>query len=305
MFYDSTFDGIYPDPSAGIDMSVNFRGARETTFVDSDSIMLRRPGRGYGAWIFYDYPRLMRGLQPAEPSRAVAFTGPVEFTRHDTDLEGLYDALVAQVEVTVKQRGVYSVSAGLYSHGKLIASRPSWHAVHDTRAGVPPDPGRSTVTLRFSGEAIFRSGLSGPYQIRAQLSVPGAKPLEVETPAYPCESFGEVDAAIHSVSHGWADPGRGGRYRPLLVSVDVDSREAESFIVQLSVQEDGQTLAASGVRCSPHPCPGPVAITVPGEAFEKSGADGPYLLSVELFSAASLESLDAWQKTIAGVAPSP
>jgi pimeloyl-ACP methyl ester carboxylesterase len=74
----------------------------------------------------------------------------------DSDEDGFHDTLALDVGVTATEVGTYTVSADLVAEGQTIA-----HATHYVVLAA----GTQTVTLRFDGWDIRRSGVDGPYTV--------------------------------------------------------------------------------------------------------------------------------------------
>lgn len=125
------------------------------------------------------------------------FLPEAEFRRVDADGDGRFEALEVDVPVEVKREGAYVVFGHLTKAGQLVAHRPAYESASPTQADVPAGTGRITVTLRYSGEQVRRSGLDGPYELRlmanGETSAAGG-PRTYASPPFRHAQFGEPRA---------------------------------------------------------------------------------------------------------------
>lgn len=85
-----------------------------------------------------------------------AFTGTLSDAGEDTDGDGLFNHLVVNAEIDAGVAGSYRLFGELTD---LQGNR------HQAATVVSLPAGRSTVALRFNGEAIFDRGVDGPYTV--------------------------------------------------------------------------------------------------------------------------------------------
>lgn len=87
-----------------------------------------------------------------------SFTGTFSDAGEDSDGDGLFNHLAVNAEVDAGVAGNYRLYGELSDqHGNL----------HKAVQVVALPSGRSTIRLRFGGEAIFDSGIDGPYTVTA------------------------------------------------------------------------------------------------------------------------------------------
>src|SRR5436309_1672459 len=79
----------------------------------------------------------------------------------DTDSDGLFNALVVQVNMSIAQAGDYLISAYLHDASYRLSTGNS------TQARL--DPGPNSVTVALDGWRINVSGVDGPYSVELSL----------------------------------------------------------------------------------------------------------------------------------------
>ncbi len=103
----------------------------------------------------------------------VVIVGPTQDEVVDADADGSYEWLRVGVEVSVREAGRYEVSARL--------TDPDWRTVAVAQEVVELPTGRSVVSLKFPGVAIWRAGTSGPYAVRDVYVARVSEPREYAT----------------------------------------------------------------------------------------------------------------------------
>ena len=137
----------------------------------------------------------------AQMSTDIHITDTVLFNTVDTNGDGIYDALIADVNVEVLTEGFYTVSGVLKKDGETVSNQPAYEHQQSTQVIIGDQLGMHTATLRFSGEEIFRSKENGPYELMVStLSNETVEKKTVATPAYDYTDFGERE---HSFWERW------------------------------------------------------------------------------------------------------
>jgi hypothetical protein len=137
----------------------------------------------------------------------------------DSDGDTLYDALVIEVDIDVNTPGDYLIEGGLYD------SSPK--AIQMGSRTVPLLAGRQTVELSFSGLAINRNRVDGPFYLKYLSLSRGGRVDFVKdaymTNYYGFASFERADARLSGVysDHG-EDSDSNGLYDYLRVDVELD-----------------------------------------------------------------------------------
>jgi len=110
----------------------------------------------------------------------------------DSDNDGKYEALSAELKVRITKKGFYSITGRLEKNGKTIANQPWFECSIPTEQIVGDAPGLHTVELAFSGEQILRSGESGPYELEVvAIDQPSFAVRRFTTPVFERNTFGE------------------------------------------------------------------------------------------------------------------
>lgn len=106
----------------------------------------------------YDHGQWEVRVEPAE------FTGRFADRGEDVDGDGLFDVLAVDAEVDVREANTFDFSGQLMSEDGAV-----WIAYAYEQAYL--EVGVHTLTLRFSGPEIRRSGIDGPYRVDMNLVV--------------------------------------------------------------------------------------------------------------------------------------
>ncbi len=145
-------DGSEPDQAAGDGVySANFEstGLPGTYLVDVDA---------QGEFQALAYKRNTTTVFSVSPHKA-SITGVISDQAVDSDGNGLYEALEISVGIEVTEPGKFALSAVLEgSEGQHIDLANSV----ETKSTI----GSANMVLRFSGEALRKSGLDGPYNVK-------------------------------------------------------------------------------------------------------------------------------------------
>lgn len=134
----------------------------------------------------------------AQASTELRITDSYSFAPVDDDGNGIFDALVAKIDVEVLTPGFYTVTGMLMKNGKTISDQPAFEHAQPTQVFIGDELGIHTATLVFSGEQIFRSGKNGPYELEVVAIGSDFDAKIVTTPAYDHTLFGERSARTES-----------------------------------------------------------------------------------------------------------
>ncbi|MEM4265399.1 MAG: Ig-like domain-containing protein [Thermoplasmata archaeon] len=201
----------------------------------------------------------------------------------DADGNGKYDMLVVEVNVSIATDGWYCVVAELYdSSFELIDTDYNFSYL-----GI----GSHAVTLRFSGLAIYRNGVGGPFDVSLALYDENFDMLDYDvhtTAAYSYTQF-DSDGALFSPPHFdyGLDTNASGLYESLVMGVGVyvstpGSYRIEGYLLDYGLAfvdyfENHTTLTA-GYHT--------VFLQFSGPAIYAHGIDGQFLVVLNLSDAA-------------------
>ncbi len=301
-YYDATFNGRYSNSTAfitaNLNGSVNFDTDGVYYETDEGWKIYDLGGSSYDSWGNYAYKSptpvapsaapVIEGLigQPASATTDIAFTGNATYNLVDEDVNGLAEALTADVEVRIDTSGQYTILGTLRKAGQLIANRPSWESMLPVRVTLNRNPGTYTVTLQFSGEQIYRSGVDGPYDlVLIGIATSGFTTATLATPAYDNAQFGETPAHFTGVSEAAVDTTGDGKFELIDVTLDLDVRLPGELRVQGALEKGGRTLVDAGTSQDLTPGARQVTLHFDGRNIRRSGLDGPYDGSVNLIDA--------------------
>lgn len=298
-YYDATFNNTYSTETGFI--TANAIGI-STTATDADGTywvtdegwnIYRRAGNSYATWGNYDYkaptpltpPKVLLASVLTKAS-GISFTGNVSFDLLDDNLDGLAEALTAEVEVRLDAAGQYTVIGFLQKGGQPIASRPAWESMLPAEVTLDEISGTYDVTLQLSGEQIYRSAQDGPYDLVLEaIAAGGSTSATFATPAYDHTAFGEIDARLTGATEAAVDADADGDLDFIEVTLDLDVRLAGDFRLQGALGKGGQSVADAA--SSLHLAAGApqVVLRFEGASIRRSGLDGPYDGSVNLIDA--------------------
>ncbi|MBI4437096.1 MAG: hypothetical protein HY590_06780, partial [Candidatus Omnitrophica bacterium] len=216
----------------------------------------------------------------------IRFTGNGNFPSVDKENRPL-KFLKAQVEVEILEEGTYGIMGELMKGDNVIAMRPTYQSSMSSETAITERPGRYFVTLMFSGEDIFGSGMDGPYQLTAYafdqntlMDGPPFAAFTFTTPAYRHENFGELGIRLINVVQEQAvDEDKDGEMNHLKLSIGIQIRQPGHYFVEgtlrLSQQDEtfsyaSQTIDAGQIGEQT------IDLFFPGGDIQASGRNGPY-----------------------------
>lgn len=296
VYYDATFNGRYGTSDQFI--AFNFNGLNGS---DGGGYFLRtvegariypRPGHVYSIWGNNEYA--LPGAPPPAPSPAmktrstgVQLPSGADYQPLDVNGDGVFEALLVDLEVDVLEAGTYTVIGTLTKDGELIANRPEFRSMEFTSAVLDAAPGVQAIRLRFSGEQIFRSMQDGPYDLElVAIGEDGFVAASLQTPPFEYQDFGELPVGIVGVYEEALDEDGDGRLEGIQADVDVHVRSTSQFTLSGVLSKDGETVADIGTSVTLAPGSHTVTLVFPALMIRRAGLDGPYDGLVTLIDAA-------------------
>ena len=285
IFYDTTFDRIYEEPDGAIDKDVRNSLGRVVQFAGGPTqACFRRTG--YGTWPFYSAASLLLPDScPIDRRQPVAFAEATVFRSLDLDADGIFEAIVADLDVEIREAGRYELQGGLFRDDQPISGRPTSRIEIPTIEIFTGEPGRRRATLIFSGEAVRRSGTDGPYELHAHLfSAEGlSDSLTATTPAFDHREFGELKAELEGeIAAVGVDPDTVGKFASLRATFPLTVLEAGTILVDARLASRGRTIANAAIQRQLSPGRHTVAVDFPGWRIARQGIDGVYEVTIGL-----------------------
>ncbi len=306
VFYDATFGGTHKHKNDSIALSEDQSTEDFLTFLDSDRVLVSL-GRHYGTFGFYvDPPTRFE-------KRAALFTGEsikfvnhdVVFTPQDTDADGVYEFLDAEFEVQVLRPGSYVIHGSLTQGQSVVANRPNWWSAEPASALVNEKPGTYSIVLTFSGQQIRKSAKDGQYEFSAATN---GRDFQVQTlratseADYNHDDFGELNAVIEdNVTGRGVDSNNNGKFDDLEIQVPYNQFVSGTFPIQVRLAKHGRTIAYAGSKENREANQDKsVILRIPGHKIAASRADGPYQLTVVLYSRQLAALVDVFDENFGG-----
>jgi hypothetical protein len=203
---------------------------------------------------------------------ALMATGVFTDSGQDTNSNGLYDNLLANVQASVTTNGTYNVFASLYAQNNMIAYA-------ETNAVLIA--GTRTIQFIFDGKSIRASGKNGPYKV--QTSIPNGS--EFTTGTYNATSFEAAGVILQSVgSDSGNDINGDGLFDTLVVPVNVNCSLAGNYTLKGSLY-NGSHLHITSASSNTDLVSGTsgVSLSFDGMAIRNEGLDGPYDVSITIY----------------------
>lgn len=214
---------------------------------------------------------------------SAAFNGPASFSPVNNKADSPAGRLSADLEINLFRAGNYTIRGELLKNGKAVASvsarkRPEVSTVTRIREAA----GTRRAALHFSGEQIYRAGIDGPYTLKAYLS--GANgledTLEVETPPYSHQRFGEVGAQLAGIA---SEEITEGNHVKLRVSLTVTVRIPGRYRFQCAVLNGMNALASEGRILQLSQGTHLVVLDLPAGKIRRDGSGNPLYLVANVF----------------------
>lgn len=221
-------------------------------------------------------------------SRNSDFVGAIIFEEIDANSDGVFDFLVANAQVEIDSAGVFSVSPLLARNGMLVTSQSELNLMSPSGAHIDaPTPGIYDVTVQFSGEGIFESGLDGPYDLQLSL-FEGSTLLDTitaGTAAYSHTQFGELPALIVSSSDQGFDFDFDGRLDYIQANVGINVRTDGNYVLFASMSAGSTTIGTVGTIAESQDFvagAGSYTLILDTAEIRRAGEPGPYTLEYTL-----------------------
>lgn len=227
---------------------------------------------------------------------AASFQPPHADFGVDTDVppNGFFDLLEIDAVVQVTIVGSYSMEGTLYNGNESVPIDRKF-GFYSLNSGV------QTLPLMFSGKAIFRSGLDGPFSIRLVLFDGAQAVLDNDTHTTRPYNVTDFDplAAVFDPPH--RDFGRdtdsppNGLYDELVVETGLKVNQAGDFDISAGLYDDQFSRYVTGAfeRFSLSQGVARVEIAFSGTEINQSRTDGPYQVLLSLYAAPRSEFLDS------------
>lgn len=299
-FYDATFNGVYSSQNEFIlwnyndgEILTDSNGEKYTVSDEGATIYNPLIGeKAYHNWAAYRYKNPGTPLVTAVTNMAISpdveIASTAIYSTLDVDSNGVYEALIANVDITIITPGTYLVRGILTKNGAVISNQPVFETQLNPRITVGDQPGIYNVALQFSGEDIYQSGEDGPYTIEiltyADTGEPARKNLT--TPSYAYTKFGENSGHILTASDSVLDTDNDTRYDFLVIDVDADILNAGTYTLQGALLKDGNTIANASESFILVVGQQKVALQFSGVGIFRSEQDGPYDAVISLLNQA-------------------
>lgn len=288
--YDPTFGRVYTSLGELYAASIRKWAGLEALFKEFRACPLKP---GYGQFLMFRQQALtskctLDERRPAVFGHQESAAWQPYFVAGDDKPEGIEFHL----RVEVSQPGDFLVLGLLFAEEpeeRLVGRRPSFRvqAIWPT-AQISGGPGSYPVALRFSGEDLARSGVTGPYRFVATIFSPQgiSDSLEMELPAASFSGLDLGEAAARfpadnaEVEHRLV--GQDDDRRALRIRVPVTVRKAGLFAISARLSSEGTTLAYSGARRELSESDRDLTIDFPEEEIALGQIEGAYDLTVEL-----------------------
>jgi hypothetical protein len=197
----------------------------------------------------------------------------------DTDVDGKFDYLVVDVNVSVAEAGDYRVGGNIWIGGAL--GGPSASGTLFLGTGV------TTVELKFPGGPILLSGTNGPYEVHLSIYDDDGNSLDTDihvTAAYIFSDF-ETQAEFSPPHFDYAsDLNNDGQDDYLMVNVNVSIDLPGNYAIMGMLYDEtfnfGITIyvAFETLNAGLHT----VSLYFNGKAINEQGIDGPYGVELRL-----------------------
>jgi hypothetical protein len=248
---------------------------------------------GTPPWGSFEYHSPVLAVTSSTGNQA-HFVGPHTDEKVDNNHDGYADQLVIHTKVEILDEGGYTVVGALYAGTTFITSRPDDSSVLPTHVYIPPQTGIVDVQLAFSGEAIFKSGLNGPYTFRLYVvDDTGVVTDQLDTPSAPYSfvEFGELPAYILAAADNATDKNGDGQPDTLDVAATLQVVRAGEYTLEGVLNDaTGTTQIAAAAQKGPLAKGSDVVtLSFAGDQINKSMIDGPYHLELRLYDDAVVQ----------------
>lgn len=272
---------------------INWKGLYkpgQNKFLSSLSIWLIIIPLMYLSWDAYKYKTpgisLVSAATNMVTSPDVEIASTAIYSTVDEDSNGVYEALIANVDITIITPGAYLVRGVLTKNGTVISNEPIFETQLNSQITVGGQPGIYNVALQFSGESIYQSGEDGPYIIEVLTYAHAGQPArkDLTTPSYAYTKFGEKSGHILTASDSALDTDNDNRYNFLVIDVDADILNAGTYMLQGTLLKDSNTVINAYESFILGAGQQTVPLQFSGVAIYRSEQDGPYSAVIKLLS---------------------
>ena len=205
----------------------------------------------------------------------------------DTDSDNRYDYLVVDVEASVLNAGTYVLQGTLLKAGNTIVNASESFTI---------GAGSQTLSLKFPGVSIFRTGQNGPYEaVIALFNANGERQDDIEflTQPYDHTQFEGLLDLTGAFNAQGIDTNGNGLYDLLRVDFGADVRAAGNFLMSAALKNQVEPLTVyADVLISLSAGPQTMTINFSGPEINSQGIDGPYVIEVSLRDPNTYEELD-------------
>lgn len=255
--------------------------------ADSHKIYQKSSPTPSNPWGDYEYHSPSEPLN-INPNNGAVFTGNYNTYGIDSNGDGIYNLLGADIEVNVIEAGDYSIVGVLRSStGAVITSRSSDDSTIFLGYFLSASgPGLNTISLTFSGEDIYNSGADGVYTI--ELAILDENGLVIDrrtfkTSAYNHTEFGEVPARMEVLKDYGEDTNGDGLYDYLTVEIDINGLQAMNYRIEGTLYSSTDGKSIDFLNISKYLDSSQIVkLNFDGIKIRKSEINGPYILAISL-----------------------
>ena len=310
VFYDATFNKKYSIENAFIAFNLDGNAARdsggrlyESTLEGARIYPL--PGNVYDGWGNNEYtlpgaPLVAQKVAQAVGNVAAAAVGAqvigsVVFRQIDANGDGLAEQVAADIDLQIVSAGIYTLKGVLKKGQRIVANRPVFESMQASAVDLNASPGVRRVTLLFSGQQIFNSGVDGPYQLETLLiSNTDTAENSFATPAFSHQNFRETKTGLRAVVDEGIDVNKDGRLEGIKLTISADTIVEGPYFARGVLFAAGANIAEMSTKQTLARGLQQIVLVVPGPALRRSSQNGPYQGIVTLYdvSGHSLGSID-------------
>jgi hypothetical protein len=220
------------------------------------------------------------------------FTPPHKDSGLDLNGNGLYDFLNVSVTIVVDAADNYTVG------GFLTKETTSLNLYNQSSAYLAP--GTWTLSVLYDGPLINSSGVDGPYNVSLTLWLSDQFRNPLDTASYTTHPYRHTDFDARPAefapphSDAGVDTDGDGRFNLLDVNVSLSVQVGADYYLNAVLFDSTYNItlfASDSMRLDPGRRI--VVLAFSGEALNASGVDGPYFVSMGLFSSPGRQLIDS------------
>ncbi|MCK4414952.1 MAG: T9SS type A sorting domain-containing protein [Candidatus Eisenbacteria sp.] len=215
---------------------------------------------------------------------SAAFTGSYSLHPTDTDADGRFNYLAVDVEVDVIEPEGHRLIGYLVKDDLLVSDRGTIGSSVPAEYPVAPEPGLNTVSARFSGEDIHRSGEDGLFTLYFSLIDATGAPIDnlVISTHLNHSDYSETPARILGITDQGIDDNGDGLFERLEVQASVAADVPGSYLLLGTLASDGTLVGATSSRRTLAAGERLVPLEFEGNHISRAGHDGPYTVTLSL-----------------------